>query len=612
MCGINIICDYAGSLDHQPIRRMVNSTKHRGPDETLVKIVEHNGINFHLGANRLKITDHSDYSSQPFLSEDDSKALLFNGEIYNYDAIKNELLSQNMHFQSPSDTEALFHWLSIFGSERLDELEGMFAFVFIDSQQERVLLSRDRFGIKPLYYFCNSKYFIASSEIQSILQTGLVPQRLNDDQVHHYLLYKYANAPETFYRDIKAVQPGEVLELDNHIKLHSFTYTRPIEIDHQLKYEVDKIEDILKDNLIQQINAKVPLGLLLSGGVDSTLLLALAREEGFTTPTFSIVNSVSDAGFGTDDYKYSCMAAELYGSEHHEIEVNPSLLDDFESFISQLDQPIGDSSYMMTSEVSRQAADSIKILLSGAGADELFAGYNRHWAFYQYLKNYKRLGMLLPPLRFAAKFLPSGRSLPWRKQFRMVKKLADAIDLSPASTFDHFMQFTEMANRANTSDISFQSHEEWLYWCLNHDLKNYLVKDVLELTDKASMQHGVEIRVPYLNEKLVKYVKMRSQTGLFMKGRKWILKEILNKYQGRPFTKRPKEGFGLPISKWMTDKRSNHLWEFTEKESSLIFKFIDRDILSHIIDQHLRQKEDHGSFLWAVLVLSHWLEQKFA
>jgi asparagine synthase (glutamine-hydrolysing) len=358
------------------------------------------------------------------------------------------------------------------------------------------------------------------------------------------------------------------------------------------------------------------LGLLLSGGVDSTLLLALAKKEGFTLPTYSIINTSREKSFGTKDYYYSRKASSLYSSDHHELEVDISLLKHFDDFITKMDQPIGDSAYLMTSEICNHASKSLpmgqagmKVLLSGAGADEIFAGYNRHLAYYNYLKNKKSIELLAPITKIISNKLPTGFGHPLRKQFRLAKKWASSIDPSPLKTFNNYLTFNEL-NFGLPDNKHGITDENWYGWALDYEKNNYLVSDVLALSDKASMLHGIELRVPYLNERLVAYLNAFQPEQRIRFGQKWILKEILNKYGGKIFVKRRKEGFGLPLSSWLFDKKARHLWEIFEP-NHLIFDFLDKSLFNKIVDQQKRKVDDHGPLLWSILVLARWIQQNF-
>ncbi|NJN25392.1 MAG: asparagine synthase (glutamine-hydrolyzing) [Cyclobacteriaceae bacterium] len=603
MCGINCIVDKKNKLSNSLISLMAEGTRHRGPDETKTVQMLSANCTYHLAANRLKITDQSFVASQPMCSDDGKTAMLFNGEIYNFHELKNELLQKGIRFFSNSDTEVLFHWLRMYGREGVKRLEGMFAIIFVNLENDEVFVVRDKFGIKPLYYFHDNRCLIVSSEIKAIIGTGLVEKELDPQQVSHYLAYKYAQSPGTFFKQILEVLPGQTLIVRKDEIIHEI-YTEPICAKEEL--ENATIENLLCDSLLQQIEAQVPLGLLLSGGVDSTLLLALAQKEGFQMPTFSIVNSRDEQSFGTKDHAYAKLAAAQYGAIHHEVELNSSMLGNFEDFISTVDQPIGDSAYWMSSEICKYASSSVKVLLSGAGADELFGGYNRHRAFDHYLKNRKYYSMAAPILRPVIDLLPTGKAMPFRKKIKLIDKLLRSIAHNPENTFRHFITFDEF--REGILPETETSTNDKLGWALQHDRKNYLVSDVLALSDKASMLHGVELRVPYLSGKLADYLARIPGEKLMKGGGKRPLKDLLIKYGGKKYAYRAKEGFGLPLGHWLMDKKANHLWDVFHTENSLIYQYVNKEKIDRLVGEHKRKAEDHGPLLWSVLVLAHWLE----
>ncbi len=613
MCGINLIIDKKKVIGPAIIHKMASALHHRGPDDTRSQTIDAPEKTHYLASNRLKITDPSDNAAQPFMSSDSRFALIYNGEIYNYQSLKNQLIDAGISFTSHSDTEVLFHWLRVHGKAGIARLEGMFAFVFMDFENDDILIARDRHGIKPIYYYEDDRCFIASSEIKPLLETGLVKKELNDTQIHHYLLYKYARGPETFYKNIYEVPPGTVMHFHGKQWL-SECFEHRQSSGKNILPDINEVEGLLTDSLLQQVNCNVPLGLLLSGGVDSTLLLALAKKEGFSMPTFSIVNAKSEDAFGTRDNHFSRLAATTYESDHHEIEMDISILDQFDCFVQNMDQPIGDSAYLMTSEICKKASNSMKVLLSGAGADELFAGYNRHWAFHKYLKNRKILGAVMPLIKPMANAIPTGKPYPFRKLAKQAKKWVNSHDKLPETTFHNYLGHSDVfpdycKDRANKVEIEQQ--DDWLKWALWHDQSNYLIHDVLALSDRAAMRHGVESRVPYLDDHLVNYANGLSSKSLLAHEQKWILKEILEKNGGKKFIHRPKEGFGLPLSSWLMDSKVQYLWEWASSTESLIFDFVDRQKIDQLILQQKQKSEDHGPLLWSILTLSHWLQHNF-
>jgi asparagine synthase (glutamine-hydrolysing) len=613
MCGINFIIDNTASIDSSIIKQMASATKHRGPDETIAKSYKTAGRTYHVAANRLKITDQTAVASQPFLSADGRYILVFNGEIYNFAELKNQLLAIDVRFSSQSDTEVLFHWLINHGEDGIAALNGMFAFIFLDLQSQQLLVARDRFGIKPIYFANNDRFLLVSSEIQPIVHSSLITKELNTDQVQHYLMFKYVKPPHTFFRWVKELLPGQQLAWKKGEMQIKHWYAAP-HTHKQLSPEAETVEHLIRNSLLNQLQAPVPLGLLLSGGVDSTLLLAIARDEGYTMPTFSIVNHSMDRSFGTNDYKYARLAARHYGSEHHETVLDRSILDQFDGMIAQMDQPIGDSSFLMTSEICKLAAANcgIKVLLSGAGADELFGGYNRHWAFYQYLKYRSWLVRLAPLGRSISALFPSRFTSPWRKSLRLLTKMAQNIDASPEQTYVRFLAFDELAADFKwNGECSFETQSQWMGWAMSHDLQNYLVADVLALSDKASMRHGVELRLPYLDNEIVQYIKNCEPSAVLNRGRKWLLRDLLIQREGKVFANRRKEGFGLPLGSWLTEARVKHLWEFLDRDDHLVFQFLDKGWLNQLLSDQQKGSADHGPFLWSVLVLAHWLNRNF-
>ncbi|MCG8310495.1 MAG: asparagine synthase (glutamine-hydrolyzing) [Cytophagales bacterium] len=589
--------------------RMSEATRHRGPDETCTKIINGDSYHYHLSANRLAITDQSDNAAQPFHDEASKCALLFNGEIYNYYELRNDLIAQNISFNSFSDTEVLFHWIKTYGPEGLKKLEGMFAFIFINFENEEVFVARDRFGIKPIYFYQNERFIIISSEIKAIVRTGLIKKVLNRNQLFHYLSYKYARPPETFYKDVYELEHG------HYLRLHRKGSENKKFIDEKKPSifttpDIKKVEELITDSLLKQLNAGVPLGLLLSGGVDSTLLLALAQKEGYKLPTYSVVNTKKENSFGTNDRHYSRLASSIYACDHHELEIDIGLLDQFDDSISKMDQPIGDSSYLLTSEICRYASDSMKILLSGAGADELFAGYNRHWAFYKYLNNKSYLNILTPLAKRFINVLPTGYKHPLRKKFRLLKKWAKSYDGSSQATFNNYLIFNEIGAETLIKDKD-ERVDYRFGWALKNDQNNYLVGDVLALSDKASMLHGIELRVPYLSEHLTNYLNTFNPEERIRYGRKWMLKRILANHGGKKIAGRSKEGFGMPLSDWILNKKAMHLWNNFSSEDNPVFEFIEKEKIEMLIQQQKRKVEDHGPLLWSMLVLSHWIKQHF-
>jgi len=610
MCGVNFIIDRKNHLDDAPILSMNKATAYRGPDATAVIKYAKNQTAY-IGNNRLKINDLSDTANQPMVSEDGRYALSYNGEIYNYHELKNKHL-ENHSIKTSSDTEILLYLLIKNGEDILPELNGIFAFVFYDSYTEKLLLARDASGIKPIYYYKDENHFIASSEIKGILASGVVEKKLNQKQIPHYLQFKYVKKPETFYANIFELEEGCFLELEqNSITINKYTFATKETQKYSDEELVITTERLLQDAVQRQLVADAPCGLFLSGGVDSTLLLAIIREQGIKNfPAFSVVNDKKEKSFGTEDYYYASLAAKKYEAEHHELTIGSESLNHLQEFIFSIDQPIGDGAAFLTYLLSQKTTKNVKVILTGAGADELFAGYNRHLAYYYYLNNFYGKDTLISIIKRFSGRLPYGFSHPLRKQFRLLGKFFSQIDKNPAATYSNFCSSEVFPHSISIEENANKTIEEWMQYGLQMDRRQYLISDILALTDTMTMRSSIEARVPYLDAELIAFADSLSPEALLKHGKKWILKRILDKRGGQQFTERVKEGFGMPFGDWIREEK-NLIQELSEKDN-ILFRYVDYAKVNQLLNLHLQSKKDYSSELWSLLVLAFWLKKEFS
>jgi asparagine synthase (glutamine-hydrolysing) len=588
MCGIHFILDKNSQLDMSPIQSMISSAHHRGPDDSGVKMFDLNGSKYFLGANKLNITDHTSNSSQPFIKEPGTSALIFNGEIYNYPDLKNDQLSRKISFQSSSDTEVLYHHLQQGDVTHLQDLQGMYSIICLDISTGTLLVARDQWGMKPLFKYEDDNYLIFSSEINGILASGLVRKILNKEAVSQYLKYRYVRRPETFFKGIDEVEPNTWMLFDLkgealHGRIHESDPNTVDEFEGMAPLEI--IDQLLTESILSHQSPTGSTGLFLSGGVDSTLLLAKQHELGIRQiPTFSFISSKEDKNYGTNDYKYARMAAKQYQSQHHEIETDRGVLENLDDFVK-----------------TKEASLSTNVVLSGAGADEIFGGYNRHKAFSHYLKNQS----WLIPLRSAGKI--SGRMISSynRSKGRLIQKYFDSISQSPTTTWDKMISLEEFeySIKPNYSVKNFQQ-------ALDDDRHHYLINDVLAISDRMSMRASLEMRMPYLDDRLTKYVLSLPAESLISEGPKHLLRKLLSQKGGKVYTQREKEGFGLPFGGWI-DKRKHGLWEFLEDKNHIVFNFVDASKVEKLIKEHTNIGSDHTLALWSIQILSRWLKSNF-
>lgn len=630
MCGIHLIIDKKKKLDplsSHPIESMMRSATHRGPDAQGFLQQEYDTQNIWIAGNRLRIVDPAPVSDQPMVSPCGRYVLVYNGEIYNYPELRNQLLEEGVRFTSHSDTEVLLRLLMKKGKEALPMLNGMFAFAFYDWQKETLLAARDSFGMKPLYYHDDEQYLLLSSEAKSILASGLVRKELNERQVTHYLRFKYAQPGHTFFRTIFSLLPGSLLHHTSPrgTKITSFypIAAREPLLPRQFRDEpavLKETETLLTDAVLKHVTTEVPCGLFLSGGIDSTLLLAIIHQQGaHPVPTFSIVNEQKDQNFGTRDYYYAAKAAEMFGNYHYELELQPGLVEGaWIDFMDKTDQPVADSASLMTYLLSREARKVASVVLSGGGADELFGGYHRHKAYHWYLKHHALLQKAGTMLTFS-KYLPTGMAHPWRKHFRLLKKLGQSLSSDPAETYRNFrslqtplplgttlakMSESQLPIREPVDDGFVEKH---LFYALAHDLHHYLPFDVLTVSDNMSMAQSLEMRMPYLDQEVASFARHLPATYRLQHGPKWILKQILESYGGKAFTRRKKEGFGLPAGAWLRREEYRFLLPPLEDPEAILFQFVPYKKVQHMLQSQRAQKTDYSQELWALLMLSAWL-----
>ncbi len=595
-----MILAFSGNVHTEHIQKMMSSINHRGPDAKNHIENSFGKGKVYLGSNRLKIIDKDEKSNQPFVSENSKYALIFNGEIYNFENLRNQLISKGVQFKTFSDTEVLLHWLIFNGKQGIADLNGMFAFVFVDFDKGEIITARDPFGIKPLFVHQSDKQLIFSSETQGVLASGLISKKLNEEAIPHYLAYKYAPRPATFYKDIEEVMPGSIWQIDFNGKVEKSDNQSSLRETLIESNVSENISELLIDSVVQQYSEPNNTGVMLSGGVDSTLLLAILNKElGYRNiPVFSVATKGKNK-LATQDGCFAQKAAKLYQAEYNEISITESALGQLDEYIKTLGQPIADSGGFLTWLIAQKTAGKSKVLLSGAGADELFAGYNRHNAFYNYLKYRDKRWFSL---------LKQGKNLPSAFPFfTHVKKLASSIDLDPSTTFNNFIQADvfRIEKELWKNNLSNKAH---VRNALAHDQSNYLGADVLAISDHATMQHSIETRVPYLDKNIVQSTKGLSAETLFKNGPKWILKEQLIKYGGKQFANRKKQGLGLPMDDWF--RNNKHWFDFNKKEN-LIHQFVPKSKISQLLKHHISEKENLTQELWRIFLLQKWLSYNF-
>jgi asparagine synthase (glutamine-hydrolysing) len=592
MCGIHVLIN--ADLDGQKaIEAMMNATLHRGPDHSGFSKISDSVF---FSGNRLKILDLSNASNQPLWNKDLDAVLIWNGALYNYQDLRNDLLDLGCEFKGSSDSEVLLNWLKYFGTERINNLKGMFAFAFADLKKKQIIISRDISGEKPLYFLQKDKTWYFSSETKGILAGYEHQLPINSQQFLPYFYYRHSFPDSSFYQQIHQVLPGDVMVLDLSGKLLN---KGKIAIPHLKTNRLSQtvFEETLKDAVLKNFNAERPVGMVLSGGADSSLLYSLWYEEtGQPLNTFTVALEKKYQSKYSDPY-FAKYLGKRYPSFHHEILVSQSdLRDNWPEYIQSMDQPIGDSAGFLTWIVAKTAKEKVKVLISGAGADELFGGYNRHRAFMYYLKNPKLYQFLKA---FGPNFLFPD---PWKKMLQSIHEDPDLTFIQMAALQPIPNQFLEDFQKwypQNQSPI--KNALEW-------DRSFYLVNDILKIHDNACMAHGIEGRSPYLDLDLLSMVQDQSDLDNMI-GKKFIKKALLQKGLGK-IANRKKLGFGLPLLEWFEEK-DFRIWVFEpirEMEKTWGPDFPPE--MRKLAANPEKSEKRHFLQLWNLFILASWLKNK--
>lgn len=626
MCGISLIIDSHLGPGEQTrltpaLAAMQQQQFQRGPDSGGALIRPWGSGYLALGSRRLQILDAGELANQPMERQWQTKKafLSYNGEVYNYTDLRNELLQQGCSFSTGSDTEVVAFALLVWGKAALQRFSGMFALVYLQEEEGKeplLLMARDRWGQKPLYYSRQAHHWVVASELQALFASGLRQKKLNQPQLMHYLRYKFAARPQTFFEGVLELEPGQLLQLRPGAQavpekyLAAMPVPAPAGTDGQV---LERLEDLLINSLITHIQSDKPVGVFLSGGVDSTLMLALLRRHAsWQLPvSFTIGSKKPDASWGTQDLQWAEKAAAQYESYHYPLLIEEEeVLGRFKELAQRQDQPIADGAWLMGLLLSQFAASKVKVVLSGAGADELFAGYNRHSAFAAYLKHKKWLLSLLPVLKATGNMLPTARAVPGRQQWQLLKKFSRNLSKDPYQTFLNFTSLSILQQPAERMGPADQEQEP-LQWALEHDRSHYLISDLLALNDKAGMQWGLEMRMPYLDDALSAYAAGLPASYLLKNGKKWLLKQLLQKYDGKAYTRRAKEGFGMPFGAWIQAGKTEGLWQWLQQKEHPLHEVLDPAITRALLQAHRSGGADYSQELMALALLAFWMEKNF-
>jgi asparagine synthase (glutamine-hydrolysing) len=617
MCGICglVSLDGASGPDPAALAAMNETLVHRGPDSDGSLIDGACG----LAMRRLSIIDLAG-GDQPIGNEDGRIQVIQNGEIYNYRELMEELGGRGHTFSTHSDTEVLVHLYEERGPSFVEALRGMFAIAIWDARHGRLVLARDRFGIKPLYYRVAGGQLSFASELKALLRQPGFSREIDPAALEAFLAFNSIPAPLTIFTEARKLPPGHVLVAERG-EVEISRYARPAPVPaSEVRTESDEalaeeLRERMRDSVRAHLVSDVPVGVLLSGGIDSSALTALAAaESGYRVSTFSI--GFEEQSF--DELGQARLVAQRYGTDHHELILRPDAVDLLPRLVEAFDEPFGDSSALPTYLVSQLAADTVKVVLSGEGGDELFGGY------YTYVADRlaPRVGRAAPFLRPLVELLPSssqkvsfdykakrfvrGAHLPpverhhaWKEIFSpdaQEKLLSSARMSDPLDVYRERYAETEGADElARLQDL---------------DLGIYLVDDLLVKTDRASMAHSLEARVPFLDP-VVAELALALETKQKVRGfsKKRLLRRAAAPLLPREIIRGRKQGFSIPVAAWLRGDLAPFARDVLSPETIERQGYLDAGAVAQVLDEHISGKEDLSRQIWGLLAFTLWFDR---
>jgi asparagine synthase (glutamine-hydrolysing) len=632
MCGIAgfLTLKVSDIPDYEILRRMREILAHRGPDDLgeYIRPLDDQGPFVFFGHRRLSIIDLSG-GHQPLSNEDGTVWVIFNGEIYNFKELRSELKILGHQFKTRSDTEVIAHAYEEYGEECFQRFNGMFAIGIWDELNHRLILARDRLGKKPLYYASMNETFLFASELKAILVYPHFSRKIAPLSLMKYLFYEFIPCPHTIFNDARKLPPASYLIWERK-RVEVKEYWSPFNLEGIEKNLPEKeveyrMLELLKNSVKRRLISDVPLGVFLSGGIDSSAIAALAQKEApGKVKTFSI--GFEDPSF--DESKYASLVSQFLGTEHFEQRMTPKdLLDIVPNLPDILDEPMADASILPTYLLSKFTRQYVTVALGGDGGDELFAGYPTYLA-HKFARKYELfLGKLHPVIHFLGNLLPvSDNNISF--DFKVKKFLSgigypDSIRNSvwlgsfsfpeiekvvSSEILNHFDRL-RLAEEISSYEGKFPTRD--LTTLLQYlDLKLYLQESILVKVDRASMACSLEVRAPLLDYELVEFM-MGLPSALKLKGltSKYILKKAMKNFLPNEVIQRKKKGFGVPIAKWVKGPLMELFGDLLSPDRIGREGFLNPEYVTSLLQDHLHNKKDNRKQLWTLLIWELWVNR---
>jgi len=621
MCGIT---GYFGRGNKDILIKMTDSLKHRGPDDQGFFIEDNIG----LGHRRLSVIDLKT-GQQPVFNEDKTAVLIFNGEIYNFKELREKLIAKDHKFCTQTDTEVIVHLYEEKKDDFLNELNGMFALALWDKKNEKLILARDRLGQKPLYYSLIDKTLVFGSELKSLLNYPGIKKELNYESLAKYLIYEYVPAPWTILNNIYKLGPGEYLVYkDNKIKVEKY-WDIKFGLNSNIqdfKSSLEEFEKRFEESVKMRLISDVPLGVFLSGGIDSSAITYYAQKNSSQKiKTFSI--GFTDKSF--DESKYAQQVSDFLGTEHYQQILEPEKCLDLIPHISDfLDEPLADASIIPTYLLSKFTRDKVTVALSGDGGDELLMGYPTFQAcklakFYEKVPSFLRNNIVHPlvdnlpssfnniSFDFKLKKFISGFDYPmeirnqiWLGSFspEQIESLLSPQAYQKVQANNYFEDIEKYLGK-----IKKERPDNRLIYLY---LKNYLQDDILVKADRTSMAVGLEARAPFLDYRLVEFINSLP-TDFKIKGwqTKYILKKLMKNKLPDNIIYRSKKGFGIPVAKWIKDDLKEFVLDVFNERKIKNQGILNYNYIKKLLQEHFSSRKDNRKLIWTLLIFELWMEK---
>lgn len=629
MCGITGIYAFnqLGRLNMINLAKATTALAPRGPDNQ----AHFNDDFVGLGHRRLSIIDTSVEANQPMQDITGRYILIYNGEFYNYRAVRNELVMKGDQFRTSSDSEVLLALLIREGIAGLHKVNGFFAFAFYDTATNELLIARDRYGIKPLHFYRDQDKFLFASEVKSLLAYG-IDKKIDKTSLYTYLQLNYLPAPMSMLQGMQKLRPGHFLKINGESMEMQPYYKLPENIvpsTLDFNSSVSTVKETLEQAVMDRLVADVPLGTFLSGGVDSTVVSAIASRHVDGLKTFSI--GYRDEPF-FDETNYAAKAAKMLRTDHTVFKLtNHDLFDHLFDMLDYIDEPFADSSALAVYILGKKTRQDVTVALSGDGADELFAGYNKHAALLKMANPGTRdhFASAMAPLW---QLLPKSRNSVLANKVRQLEKFTRAAKLAPQERYWFLASigdklYAENLMLLNEEEINMQQFGEIREECLGHlhtdstisdnlmaDLKLVLPNDMLTKVDLMSMAHGLEVRVPFLDHRVVELAfGLPEEMKITPKIRKRVVQEAFRSYMPKEIYNRPKKGFEVPLLKWF-----RHELRSLIEDDLLAPEFVrDQGVFNYLAVKKVKKQlfsrnpGDAHAKVWALIVFQWWWKKYF-